>query len=620
MSNIINPVLPVGGRELSAGCGKKAERPGNKFSDHLDQRLDSNKQERNQDQLGVRRCEKQNPTPRKDNDVKVEEKDIKDPDATGDVDSLVLFLQEVQQVAQEKTFGPGEWRVALPDAEILADLAEQAGMSQADLTALVEKFQADNGELDMAAFFQSLINHFVSFEENPAIVVAETELPMLESLLAKMGLSPEQLAGVSGQVVVGEGEIDLSLLVQALEKLNAATVAGGSLDGNLQASVLQNGEKALQSLQSHLQGATLVSADTTQLQAITLSPWEAQQLQDLLGQAGISLEKQLELLPEQVFGEEVVLSIERLQSLLKETVTQVQKDAPQLDLPKFLGSLEQVMKQAIFQDQSVGFSPVIQGSLGKAYQDLLDIYDQARLRFEEGLGAEEDLLQDDIKKWLDGVVARASEGRGESAENGDSRQDLFGDGSQLAENLVAGGKEEFALPRQGGMAASQSSADQTISQAANQPQPVRHFPVQQQQHILNQLSLAVARGMKSGEQHLVLRMHPVELGEVKVDLSIRNQVVSVSFTMENSKVKETLEGSMQEFRHSMEQKGFSLGDVNVFVGQNEEDNSAWQRFEMAWSGDKLGAQNLEDIPEDVLYRSAGGPQYVSPEEGVNLFV
>ncbi len=586
MSNMINPVLPMGGAELSVDHARGAEKSGNKFSDHLDRRLDNNKQQRNQDQLAVRRRNEQCSGSGADKTSRGEARsggveDDKGTEGQSDIANLVLFLQDIQQVAQEKTLGPGEWSVELPDAAILAGLAQQAGMGEADFNALVEQFQADNGELDLHAFLQSLIDHFVSFEENPAIVVPETEFPMLESLLTKMGLTPEQLATVSSRVVVGDGEIDLALLGQALEELNITPES---------------------------------------LQAVTLSPWEAEQLQALLDKAGVSLGGQLDLLPEQVFGEELTLNFERLQSLLKEAVAQARQDQPQLDLPKFLGSLEKVMKQASFEDQSAGFSPVIQGSLGKAYQDLLEMYDQARLRFVEGLDVEEDLLQDDIQKWLDGVITRATEVRGESGEGGTPKQDPVNNGAQVVENLVVGNREESALPRQGGMATGQTSTDQSVSQPANQPPPVRHFPVQQQQHILNQLSLAVARGMKSGEQHLVLRMHPVELGEVKVDLTIRNQVVSVSFAMENSKVKETLEGSMEEFRHNMEQKGFSLGDVNVSVGQNQDDNESWQRFEMAWSGEKLQAQNLEDLPDDVLYHSAQNDQYASQEEGVNLFV
>ncbi len=602
MSNIINPVLPVGGAELSVDHVRGSGDSGNKFADHLDRRLDS-RQERNQDQLGVKRCDRQCSSPQNEKAAKAETAqggDDKVNEEQSDVTNLVLFLQDIQQVAQEKTLGPGEWSVALPEAEILADLAQQAGMSEADLTALVEQFQADNGELDLDAFFQAMIDHFVSFEEHPAVVAPETEFPMLEALLAKMGLSPEQLEEISNQVVVGDGDIDLALLAQALEKLNAATLMPVAAEGEM--------PEENHNLQS--------------LQAIALTPWEAEQLQGLLGKTGISLEKQLELMPEQVFGEEVVLSLERLQALLKETVAQVQQDQPQLDLPKFLGSLEQVMKQAAFQDQSVGFTPVVQESLGEAYKDLLEIYDQARLRYEEGLNGEEDQLQDEVQKWLDGVVAQVADGRGDAGGRGNGAgQGFFQNRARAAEQFVSGGPEEFTVHRQDSFSPGQVSSDQGVSPTVEQPQPlVRHFPLPQHQQIMNQLSLAVARGMKSGEQNLVLRLYPAELGEVKVDLSLRNEVVSVSFTMENSKVKETLEGSMEEFRHSMEQKGFSLSDVNVFVGQNNKENDAWQPFEMVWSGEKLQAQNLEDVRDDVLYHSAHGEQYVSQEEGVNLFV
>ncbi|MDR9500428.1 MAG: flagellar hook-length control protein FliK [Desulfurivibrionaceae bacterium] len=583
MSNIINPLLPVAGKELSVDRTRGSEKTGQKFSDHLDRRLHAG-QQRREDQLGVRGAlERSAPSAQAEAGREAAKsrgpEDEKISQDQGDLHTLSLFLQDLQQVAQEKTLVPGEWTVALPEAEIVADLARQAGMSEADLTALVEQFQAKNSELDLDAFLQALIHHFDGYQVNPAIVVPETELPMLEALLAKMGLNPEQLAQISSQAVEGGGELDLALLGQALEE---------------------------------------VPVDLKNLQAIALSPWEAEQLQALLGKAGVSLGGQLELLPERVFGQELVVGFERLQSLLKETVAQAKAAQHQLDLPRFLGSLEEVMKQATFADQSVGFSPVVQGSLGEAYEDLLQMYNQARLRYEEGMGAEEEQRQGDIQKWLAGIVAQGEEGRGQAGEGGKEQPAaLFTKNNQVVENLGGGSREEFALPRQDGMTAGQTAADQTIAKPVELPQPVRHFPVQQQQQILNQLSLAVARGMKSGEQHMVLRLHPAELGEVKVDLSLRNEMISVSFTMANSKVKETLEGSMEEFRHNMESKGFSLSDVNVSVGEDQEDPGTWQHFEMAWSGERLQAQNLGDIAGDGLYYAR---QYVNQEEGVSLFV
>lgn len=580
MANIINPFPQAGGIERPVHNSRAADRSAEKFTDHLDRRLDT-AQRRRQDQLGVRDRE----AIPADRAERVSKDGDKGTEKQGDIEQLILFLQDIQQVAKEKNMQPGEWGVELPEGEILTDLAEQAGMSKADLTALVEQFTSQNGELDMDAFFQALINHFVAFEENPAIVVPETEFPLLESLLTKMGLSPEQLQSISEQAVVGDGDIDLALIAQALKYL---------------------------------------SVSPENLQSVPLSDWEAKQLQGLFDKAGISLGDQLDLLPEQLFGEEMVLSYERLQALLQEGVALARANEPQLDLVKFLGSLEKVMRQAFFQDKSVGFSPVVQDAQGQAYQDLLMIYDQARLRYEKGLTVEEEELEGDIRKWLEAVAARVAERRTHAgiAAGNDSAGFLLKN-VVTAEQLVPFSKEEFAgQQRQEGLAAGASAgADQSVSAPANQPPPmVRHFPMQQQQQILNQLSLAVARGMRSGEQHLVLKLHPADLGEVKVDLTVRQQVVSVSFTMENSKVKETLEGSMEEFRQNMEQKGFSLGDVNVFVGQNDEGQDGWQRFEAALSGERLQAQSLADLSDEVLYLSARNKQETSPESGVNLFV
>ena len=95
----------------------------------------------------------------------------------------------------------------------------------------------------------------------------------------------------------------------------------------------------------------------------------------------------------------------------------------------------------------------------------------------------------------------------------------------------------------------------------------RRPPSRLEQSVLQQLHEGVLQGISQRKQHMALKLHPPELGEVKVDIVVRHDQVAVSFAMENHRVKEILENNMQQFRDSLEQRGFTLGQCFVSVGQ-----------------------------------------------------
>ena len=125
----------------------------------------------------------------------------------------------------------------------------------------------------------------------------------------------------------------------------------------------------------------------------------------------------------------------------------------------------------------------------------------------------------------------------------------------------------------------------------------------------------------NGAQQGVYLVHRLmqELGEVKVDLLIRNDHVSLSFNMENSKIKQLLESSLDQFQENLEQKGFVLDECMISSGGNEENEDAWQRFESAWkSRAEIRVESLDDLTDNVLYHTANN--YDAGDGGISLFV
>ncbi len=89
--------------------------------------------------------------------------------------------------------------------------------------------------------------------------------------------------------------------------------------------------------------------------------------------------------------------------------------------------------------------------------------------------------------------------------------------------------------------------------------------------------------------------------------------------MENSKVKQLLESSLDQFQENLEQKGFVLDECMISSGGNEENEDAWQRFESAWkSRAEIRVESLDDLTDNVLYHTADN--YDVGEGGISLFV
>ncbi|MHB8150499.1 MAG: flagellar hook-length control protein FliK, partial [Desulfobulbia bacterium] len=105
----------------------------------------------------------------------------------------------------------------------------------------------------------------------------------------------------------------------------------------------------------------------------------------------------------------------------------------------------------------------------------------------------------------------------------------------------------------------------------------------------------------------------------KVEMTVRDNQVAVSFSMENSKVKAVLESNLEQFRENMEKQGFALGECMVSLNKDSDSNEAWQQFQAASLEKGAGQRRttLADLPENILYQRAQPEN--GRENGVDLF-
>ncbi len=130
MSLIIHPVLPKPGFEAPVQRVEKGRDPDQSFAGHLDRHLDE-KYAGNRDKLGVesRRCESKRAEKAENSHKAEENSDAEKKTADSASELLAQFMAELQDVAGQSRMAPGEWKVSLPDADTLQQLAQDAGMN-----------------------------------------------------------------------------------------------------------------------------------------------------------------------------------------------------------------------------------------------------------------------------------------------------------------------------------------------------------------------------------------------------------------------------------------------------------------------------------------------------------
>ncbi len=589
MSVMMNPILPVPGPEKmlhNLNRIKPDSREDNSFAGHLDRRL--NEKTTNRDKLGV--APRQEAKPRISDEKRIPANDEIEPDDFSEASLLGQFMQELLAVAEEKTGVPGEWNIAVPDMEALKQLAADAGMNGIEINGFLQQLTEVDKKINLPELFSTLEQYFDDFEAAPAIVVPETELPALETILGKMGVPQDMLEQLADQAVDRDGIFDLTKFIQGLEDV--------SIDSSLKIE---------------------------DLTPVRLSSLEVEQLTNLLEQAGVTLEKQNELLPERflnqvigrVEGEEqpVVLTLDRLKNIIQQGLNEVRSNEPELNLPSFLNDLQKIVSQSGFENESVGWTPVVQETIDTVFQKLQELVDFAKIKVEKNNSLEEIALDSDFNKWLQA-------GEEKFADLGSRDADFAGEllHSRENEGIITG---KTGLTRQDltGLTLDKNS-QQLISPEAVTKTATAPMPHRLHQQVIQQLSSGVMRGLKNQDHHLVLRLYPQDMGEVKVDLSVKHDQVSISFNMENHRVKEMLESHMEDFKDNMDRQGFVLEECSVSVGYQGDDNNSelWQRFAEAGQDMKRAGETLADISDDVLYRQAGDPARRGSENGISLMV
>jgi len=499
-------LLPMGAPNLTdlPAVGERADVRGESFLSHL-QRLSRDDNDKLLGAAGRRR-----PEPLADDDAPAE------PAA-----AVAQFLALLRDFAADlqKPAG-GDWRLADLDADQLRALAQAAGLDGERLAGLEALLAADKRQgvsLDaLLGFFQ---RQLADMARQEPVTVPETGLPLIESILARLGIDAGAVERIGEGAVTGDDRLDLGRLLAALRDITPQ-LAGGPVE---------------------------------------LSAFERRELLRMFEAAGAS--SQLAEVLAVASDEAMSVDFERFVAMLQQGLDDIVAQRPTVDPLAFVERLQDLLAEAGFAKENPAWTPLVQKSLTVMYEKLTTMVDLSTVQVTSGDGLVAGMVDETMPLFGDTV-----EGGGIDEEVADSPFDL------LAELATDDARQEV-LDDAAGLARTGDITSQERVAAPSAVEPARHAR-HLEQSVLQQLRDGIVSGLSQRKHHLVLKLHPPELGEVKVDIVVRHDQVAVSFAMENSRVKEILESNMQQFRDSLEQRGFSLGQCFVSVGQ---DNSAGQQ-------------------------------------------
>ena len=595
MDALMIPIVQAPKAQVTAAVeakGPAGKKTGSNFSDYMEKKLATERQGKN-NLLGLSKARAAlSAAGRKAPGAASPSKDGGEA-ATTIAALLGQFVQDLQKATGDQKLGPGEWSFPVPDPALLQKIAVDAGMNESQLTALMDKMKDQNGKLNLGDFLASFSRHFQTLRDEVPVTVPETDLPLLQSFLERLGLPVPEVGRISEAAVRGDNTLDLQKFLAGLKDLPG-------------------------------EGITDITA------------LEAEELQDLLANAGVSRQLQRALLPERLpvveglveSGPPVTLTLGRLKNMLAQAVDEVKANRLQADPLSFLADLQEVLSKSGFETKGPSLSSAVQGALVSVFEKLMESVDLAKVKAQQGtakadmalekkLAQSEDLLSAqnaDAATLLDGetvepVPAMDRDGQlGKEGRNAPASGELFAENSSVFQVEAAGAAKGEAV-----------SAAAPSSQAARPFVHIPNLPPGLQQQSFTQLSQGVLQGLRNQEHHLILKLYPKELGEVKVEMTVRDNQVAVSFAMENSRVKEVLESNLEQFKENMEKQGFTMGECMVSLNRDNDGNEAWQQFQAGSLEKGAGRRKttLADLPEDILYQRAQPGN--GRENGVDLF-
>ena len=400
----------------------------------------------------------------------------------------------------------------------LKKFLSHCGLSQKDVESFLKKLAENNpgGEINISEFFLK-INEFgpARTKISETIALESSAIPHIESILRDFNLKPEEVDRALIAARIKGGGLDLNKFIEKLKTIWARMGSAGqkTLDQTSSQKVSEKLENlGIQIPDKEKPGQISIKGFIAALERMTGRPQNGDQLPtDVKASIGRILEK-------------VVVTGEK-----KGPVSSI----PPLSMPgpDNLTSKEKTGKKG---------NPV------KGEDTISHLKVEGRVSDKNGLK----------KEQISHLVKKA----GLSSEP-DAGQGLKSAARKAGPNLNSEART-LGVPQD----ISNSVFSETVRAAATQDTgKVRgHLPA----YLIDQVGKQISRSIHRGDNVIRLQLKPPELGAVKVEMDIKDNVLKLFMITENSSVREILLSSVHELRDALVEQGVKIEKLDVQINNN----------------------------------------------------
>ncbi len=209
-------------------------------------------------------------------------------------------------------------------------------------------------------------------------------------------------------------------------------------------------------------------------------------------------------------------------------------------------------------------------------------------------------------------ISAADKAKQEFADLMENTQDKLASAGQSKKQAVqkdTGADNHGVIPTRNDMAASVQDRF-AGSTAAVRPQAV-----------MNQVLDGAVEVLRNGSGRVALTLQPPQLGKLDLDISVKDNRVTMIMLADNQEVKQMLQSGMDDLRNALQDKGFQIDRMEVLVQNRPDDAGAgfWQQAGFA-GNDSSGREQRKSEPEAApAVQGLAGRTIRSGENGISVF-
>lgn len=475
-----------------------------------------------------------------------------------------------------------KFQVAASDRDKLEQVLLQSGYGSEDVTQVMERSSNSDGSINLGVLFANLAQYMPT--QGPLLLLNQSDAPLLTQVLKDLGVDQNKIQQYMDNLPK-QGD---QLVVQGLPELLAQVDPDQTkaVDQSYLSDLLthmglsQSDAQSLLTRATDSQGRTTAPAVMALLSVAALRQEKGQSLQDLAASLQLAKASQsqasdadhlraqviqsLQKIEAQVSAQTQSLSqhwqeaLEQAQQALKglgNGQTYAQAQGQGLGLASGLGqgqSMGQSMGQSL--EQSLGLPALLRQALGEAGVSW-ELGQQARAQgqaqagqvVDHSLAVAQELAAGESGQAQPAARAEALATSGQAAQKATQSDISQGATSRPVENSRAGdGLNLF---------------NQSLTQAEEAAGARPTLPA----YVVRQVGQQIVQMVSRQENSLRLELKPPSLGEVNLELSVKDGVVKASVVTDTVAAKQALENGLDQLKQQLTMQGLKVESVEITV-------------------------------------------------------